>query len=76
MRAAPDALGRGAGTAMLRHIEAEARRRGYARLSLETGSTESFLPALNLYARHGFKPCAPFAGYKPSQFTRFLAKDL
>ena len=76
MRTAPEALGCGAGTAMLQHIEAEARRRGYKRLSLETGSTEPFQPALRLYGRHGFAPCAPFADYSSSPFTRFLAKEL
>ena len=76
MRTAPDALGCGAGTAMLRHILAEARRRGYERLSLETGSSDPFRPALRLYERHGFTPCAPFADYAPSPFTRFLTKAL
>jgi putative acetyltransferase len=76
MRAAADALGRGAGKAMLDHIVAEARRRGYARLSLETGSTEPFAAALRLYERNGFVPCGPFAGYKDTLFTCFLTRDL
>jgi putative acetyltransferase len=76
MRTAPDALGRGAGTAMLRHMVEEARSRGYRRLSLETGSTEAFKPALRLYASHGFKPCQAFAGYRPSLFTCFLTTEL
>src|SRR6476646_8358304 len=42
MRTAPGALARGVGRAILRHIVAEARSRGYRRLSLETGSTEPF----------------------------------
>lgn len=76
MRTAPDALGLGAGTAMLRHIVAEALGRGYRRLSLETGSTELFQPALRMYARHGFIPCGPFAGYKASPFTVFLTRTI
>ena len=76
MRTAPAALGCGAGTAMLRHIVADARRRGYRRLSLETGSTEAFQAALRLYASHGFEPCGAFAGYRPSPFTRFLTLEL
>jgi putative acetyltransferase len=76
MRTAPEVLGRGVGSAMLRHIVTEARRRGYERLSLETGSTEPFQPALRLYERHGFTRCAPFADYRPSPFTCFLAKEL
>ena len=76
MRTAPEALRRGAGAAMLRHILAEAHHRRYERLSLETGSTDMFQPALALYARHGFTPCAPFAEYTPSPFTRFLTREL
>lgn len=76
MRTVADALGRGAGTAMLEHIMAEARSRGYRRLSLETGSTAAFEPALRLYARHGFEPCGAFAGYKPSPFTCLMALEL
>jgi putative acetyltransferase len=76
MRTAPGARGRGAGTAMLLHIMAEARSRGYRRLSLETGSTAAFQPALRLYARHGFEPCGPFGEYHPSPFTVFLTREL
>src|SRR3954453_14229693 len=49
MRAAPEARGRGIGRAILGHIIAEAEARGYKRLSLETGNTEPFEPALRLY---------------------------
>ena len=37
--------------------------RSYRRLSLETGSQPGFAPARQFYTRHGFTPCAPFAGY-------------
>ena len=76
MRTAPEALGRGVGGAMLDHIVAEARRRGYRRLSLETGSTDPFAAALRLYQREGFVPCGPFGGYPDTPFTRFFTKDL
>lgn len=55
--------GIGAGGAMLRHIIANARSRGYARLSLETGSMDFFASARALYLRHGFVACGPFADY-------------
>ena len=35
---------RGAGRAVLAHMITEARKRGYRRLSLETGSQEAFIP--------------------------------
>lgn len=53
----------GAGRAILAHIIAEARARGYRRLSLETGSAEGFLPARRLYQSAGFQYCGPFADY-------------
>jgi putative acetyltransferase len=76
MRTAPEALGRGVGGAMLAHIVAEARSRGYRRLSLETGSTPEFTAALRLYERDGFVPCGPFGGYPTSDFTRFFTREL
>lgn len=76
MRTAPQALGRGVGTAMLHHIVAEAKRRRYRRLSLETGSTGPFAAALRLYEREGFVPCRPFADYQDTPFTRFFTREL
>lgn len=76
MRTAPQALGRGVGSAVLAHIVSEAERRGYTRLSLETGSTEPFAAALRLYERDGFVPCGPFGDYQDTPFTRFFTREL
>lgn len=76
MRTAPEALGRGIGKAMLRHLLEEARRRGFSRVSLETGCTEPFQPALRLYEREGFLPTGPFGGYPDTPFTRFFSLKL
>jgi putative acetyltransferase len=76
MRTAPAALGQGVGRALLHHIVAEARGRGYTRVSLETGSTEPFAAALHLYASEGFEPCGPFGDYQDSPFTRFFTREL
>lgn len=76
MRTAPEALGRGVGRAMLAHILAMARASGMRRLSLETGSGNLFAAALGLYASEGFEPCGPFAGYRPSPFTRFFTRAI
>ena len=73
MRTAPDALGRGVGRALLHHILEQARRRGYKRLSLETGATGPFAAALRLYESEGFAPCGPFGGYADTTFTRFFS---
>jgi putative acetyltransferase len=65
-------LRKGAGAAMLEHIIATARKRGYGRLSLETGSGEAFDAAHGLYLRYGFQYCGPFADYKEDPFSRFM----
>src|SRR6476646_1170485 len=63
MRTASAHRRKGVGRAMLQHIVAEARRRCYARLSLETGSMSAFQPARTLYESFGFTYCQPFADY-------------
>src|SRR5438270_486661 len=75
-RAAPAALGRGVGRAMLRHIVGEAKARGYRRLSLETGNTEPFAAALRLYASEGFQPWGSFGNYHDTPFSSFLTLRL
>jgi putative acetyltransferase len=76
MRTVPEARGCGVGRAMLRHIMAKAKARGYKRLSLETGNTQPFHPALNLYASEGFRSWGPFADYNDTPFTSFLSRAL
>ncbi|GAA4891814.1 GNAT family N-acetyltransferase [Actinomycetospora straminea] len=72
MRTTTAYQGIGVGSALVRHIIAEARRRGYRRLSLETGSSEHFAPARRLYARHGFVPCPPFGDYPEDHHSAHL----
>ena len=76
MRTAPAALRRGVGRTMLDHLIAEARARGYRRLSLETGSNEPFAPARAMYARAGFEECGPFADYSATCFSRYFTLAL
>lgn len=76
MRAHPNWRGKGVGKAMLHHLLAEARRRGYARVSLETGRPEPFLPARRLYESHGFGECPPFADYVLDDFSICMTKAL
>jgi putative acetyltransferase len=66
----------GVGRAMLEHIVAEARSRAYARLSLETGSMDAFLPARRLYESFGFSYCAPFADYAEDPHSVFMTRTL
>ena len=76
MRAAPRWRGKGLGEAMLLHLIGEARARGYAQLSLETGSGGPFEPALGLYRKHGFTDCGPFAHYSNDPFSTFVTLAL
>jgi putative acetyltransferase len=76
MRADPDFRGRGAGRAVLLHLMAEACARGYTRLSLETGTSEPFLPARQLYQSHGFVECPPFADYVLDGFSLCMTREL
>ena len=66
----------GVARAMLEHIMAEARRRSYARLSLETGSMPAFEPARRLYESFGFTYCPPFADYTDDPNSVFLTRTL
>jgi len=76
MRTAQTHLRRGVAATILDHIVAEARRRGYARLSLETGSMAYFAPARALYARAGFSTCAPFGSYVDDPNSVFMTRTL
>jgi putative acetyltransferase len=73
MHTAAAARGRGLGRAMLARLLAEARQRGYRRVSLETGSMEAFAPARALYGSAGFTLCAPFGDYVASESSVYLS---
>lgn len=76
MRTADGFTGRGVAASVLAAIVAQARQRGYTRLSLETGSNEFFAPARRLYLRHGFTECAPFAEYVLDPHSQFFTLAL
>ena len=66
----------GVARAMLQHIIAEACRRTYTRVSLETGSMTGFEPARRLYESFGFAYCPPFADYTDDPNSVFLTRTL
>jgi putative acetyltransferase len=76
MRTATRHLRRGVARTLLAHIVAEADRRRYRHLYLETGSTAPFEPAHRLYESFGFVRRGPFADYVDDPFSVFMTKAL
>lgn len=76
MHTATEARGRGIARALLDHVIAVARERGYRRLSLETGAGQEFAPAHALYTRAGFRPCGPFGDYRGDPSSRYFTLPL
>jgi putative acetyltransferase len=72
MRTAARHLRRGAAAFLLEYLIELSRRRGYARISLETGSGPAFEPALALYRKCGFTPGEAFGDYVATEFNQFL----
>jgi len=68
--------GEGLARQMLTALMGQARARGYARLSLETGAQPSFAAARALYAREGFAECPPFEGYGPDPNSVFMTRKV
>lgn len=76
MRTHPDHLRQGVAAALLDHIIAKARARGWHRLSLETGTGAAFEASLALYCKRGFIDGEAFGGYTATAFNQFLHMDL
>ncbi|MEQ8333805.1 GNAT family N-acetyltransferase [Nisaea sp.] len=76
MHTARQHRGKGVARAMVEHILAEAKRRGYRQVSLETGSMEAFAPARALYSRFGFTECPPFGSYALDPHSVFMTRAL
>lgn len=76
MRTTPMRKRSGIASLLLEHILTEAKRMGFGRLSLETGSADFFLPARRLYERFGFGYCEPFGDYQPDPNSVFMTRAL
>jgi putative acetyltransferase len=68
--------GRGIGRAVLDHLVAVARDRGYRRVSLETGTMDAFAPSREVYARAGFRVCPPFGEHRKGPNSVCMTMDL
>jgi putative acetyltransferase len=76
MRTATAHLRKGVAAALLEHVIATARSRGYRRLSLETGASAEYDAAATLYRKRGFRNGDIFADYTPSPHNQFMHLDL
>ena len=76
MRTARHLKRNGVARRVLEHMLDEAGRRGYRRLSLETGTQEHFDPARRLYEAFGFTECPPFADYVLDPNSVFMTRTL
>ncbi|MEK4662380.1 GNAT family N-acetyltransferase [Priestia sp. FSL H7-0729] len=76
MRTASAHLRKGVARKILDHILEVATERGYKRISLETGSMDSFIPARKLYEDFGFEYCEPFADYILDPNSTFMTKTI
>ena len=76
MRTHPSHLRKGVAAKVLEHILNFAKSQNYQRISLETGSGESFEPAIALYKRYGFMNGDSFGAYEKSEFNQFLHLEI
>jgi putative acetyltransferase len=76
MRTHPDHVRKGVAAALLVHLIDVARRRGLARLSLETGRGPHFEAALALYRAHGFVEGGAFSDYVFNGFSIYMHLEL
>jgi putative acetyltransferase len=76
MRTATAHLRKGVARAMTKHLLAEARRRGYTRVSLETGWKDKYASARGLYKSLGFEKCDAYVGYAPDPNSVFMTIEL
>ncbi len=76
MRTGQHFLRQGIADQLLGHLLAQARLRGFQRVSLETGTQGYFEPARQLYLKHGFAYCQPFAEYREDPNSVFMSVQL
>lgn len=76
MRSEPTLQRSGIATMLLGHMFEDARRRGIARVDLETGNGPFCEPARKLYEKHGSTRCAPFGEYREDPNSAYYTLEL
>lgn len=69
-------LRQGVASRLLEEIIAAAKFRGYKTISLETGTHQAFIPAVEMYKKYGFIECGPFGEYTLDPHSCFFSKTL
>ncbi len=76
MKTDTEHLRKGVAKQLLQAIINEAKKLGYSKIFLETGSHEAFQPAINMYEKNGFVECGPFGDYENDPYSKFFKKKL
>ena len=76
MRVVAERRGKGDAQKVLDHVIDHARESGIARISLETGTPDYFIPARRLYERNGFEQCGPFGEYQLDPYSCFMTRTI
>ena len=76
MRTAKKYQRQGVAFKILNTVIIEAKKRGYQKLYLETGSQTAFIPARTMYLNRGFELCEPFEGYIHDENSVFMSLNL
>lgn len=76
MRTAKQFRGKGVGSLILETMLDFARSKGYQRVSLETGTSDYFLPAQKFYQKLGFHSCEPFGSYAHDPNSLYMTLEL
>jgi len=74
MHTVAESRGLGVGRAIVAHIERFAKNEGISRISLETGATEPFKPARELYSSLGYQECEAFGEYVLTEDNTCMSK--
>jgi putative acetyltransferase len=70
------ARGQGTGERLVHRLVDTARREGFERLFLETGSSDGFAASRRLYLRTGFEACEAFGDYAEDPFSYCMTRRL
>ena len=76
IRVHDDFKGKGNGMKIINHLIEKAKKLNINRISIETGTSNFFIPARKLFNNCGFKPCPPFSHYKEDINSLYFTKHL